>query len=437
MKLCKRVSINPKERMRKLYQHITLPKLLRHSYNGVRDDKNLEQGAGVDGVTFADIEREGVALWLDELRHNLTTGRYTPQPLKAYYKPKRSGGGQRKICVPTITDRTVMRAAMEILCPICDGGFADFNFAFRPGRSPTQMLKAIAGYVQLSGGCWVLKADIRNCFDSIQHKLVLNKLLSKSEDKYFNRLIEQWISLPIAGEERTPGIGLPQGLPISPILMNMVLSDLDNAWEECNYMLIEGVDLRTQVYMARYADDLILVGCLRKKLEEAYAAIRDTLAGLDLELKKEKTQMVNLETTPSGIVILGQRMAIEGNRIAFHPSEESIESLAERLTKTINEVQESDLKAREKAREIAARMAIQARAWASYYTLTPKEEQRDCITKALEMALEESSWLRGRKVKDKMWYLKNTGKLDINGLKLRTENWDAGLHRSSQLAPAI
>lgn len=254
---------------------------------------------GIDGVSIADIERdgiEGVKAFLDGLAAELENGTYRPLPVRRVTIPK-SGGGERNLGVPAIRDRVVQAAAKAVIEPIFEADFLDCSFGFRPGRSAHQALEVIRAEVN-RGRVWVVDADIASFFDSIRPDVLRQALEERISDRRVLGLIMGWLRAGVwTGETLIhPESGTPQGGVISPLIANAVLHRLDRIWVQQYWQL--GV-------LCRYADDLVVLCPTKERAEAAMAALAEILAGLGLSLAQAKTHVVDLREPKSGFDFLG------------------------------------------------------------------------------------------------------------------------------------
>jgi len=271
-----------------LYNQIALTDTLFEAWEKVASNDGR---AGIGGLTIADYSL-CVEQRLKDLSAELLTGTYQPHPLLKCHLQK-PNGGLRTLQIPTVRDRVAQTAAALVLAPIINAQLSSCTFAYRAGLSRMTAADEIEK-LRNDGYQYVLDADIRNFFDSVQHPLLLTRLSELIDDQELISLITRWLTAetvePMTNTRSRNAIGLPQGTPIAPVLANLYLDKFDDALEAEGFKLI------------RFADDFLVLCKTRPHAEAALKLSESVLKDLRLELHPDKTRIT---TFAEGFKYLG------------------------------------------------------------------------------------------------------------------------------------
>ena len=289
---------DPERRFHALYDKLTRRDVMWRAWVSVATNSGAP---GVDGVSIASIEEggtEAVGAFLDELAAELEAETYRPKPLRRVNIPKPGQPGKsRPLSIPCLRDRVAMTAAKSILEPIFEADFSPCSFGFRPKKSAHQALEVVRTTAN-KGATWVLDADISDCFGSLSFDAIMSQVGKRVSDQKMLKLIRAWLRAGVIedGVATDSVTGAAQGSPVSPLLANIVLNVLDQAWGR------QGQGLGTLV---RYCDDFVVLAPTRARAIEAKARIEATLEPLGLHLHPEKTRVSCLAKGQEGFVFLG------------------------------------------------------------------------------------------------------------------------------------
>ncbi len=270
-----------------LREQLLTESVLQNGWQRVQSNRGM---AGSDGVTVRRFG-ESLAVQLENLRQEVASECYEPLPLLEVMIPK-PGGGERRLAVPAVRDRVLQTAAALLLSPLLEREFEDSSFGYRPGRSVADAIARVAR-AREQHYRWVVDADIKTFFDEINHRYLLDRLRESLSDHSLLPLIELWLAAilqPESGERYLLVKGVVQGSPISPLLSNLYLDDLDERLAENGFRLV------------RYADDFLILCRSQAEAEQALALTRYELTLLDLSISEEKTQITHFD---EGFTFLG------------------------------------------------------------------------------------------------------------------------------------
>jgi group II intron reverse transcriptase/maturase len=243
---------------------------------------------GEDGVRWADYGRD-LETNLQDLNDRVHRGAYRPKPSRRVFIPK-ADGRQRPLGIATTEDKIVQSAVVEVLNAIYETDFVGFSYGFRPGRKPHDALDALATGILRKKVNWVLDADIRDFFTSLDHGWLEKFLEHRIGDKRVLRLIQKWLKAGVIedGSWTESEEGTPQGATVSPLLANVYLHYAFDQWVE----QWRRRQARGDMIVVRYADDFVVGFEHRDDADRFQAELSERLAKFGLELKAEKTRLI-------------------------------------------------------------------------------------------------------------------------------------------------
>lgn len=251
---------------------------LQSALKRVRANKGA---AGVDGLDINQSIEHLKSAW-PAIRGQLLAGTYRPSAVRAVTIPK-PDGGQRELGIPTVTDRLIQQALLQVLQPLLDGRFSEHSYGFRPGRSAHQAVLAAQAHVQ-SGKRIVVDVDLEKFFDCVNHDMLIDRLQKRINDAGVIGLIRAYLNSGIlsAGVVQQRHQGTPQGGPLSPLLANVLLDEVDKKLEQRGHSFV------------RYADDCNVYVGSRRAGERVMALLQRLYANLALKLNESKSAVASV-----------------------------------------------------------------------------------------------------------------------------------------------
>ena len=270
-------------RFTNLMHHLTA-ELLREAYDALKHNA----AAGVDDVTWQEYG-EGLESRIMDLHDRVQSGRYRAKPSKRVWLPK-PDGRHRPIGIAALEDKIVQQGTIWVLNQIYEKDFYGFSYGFRPERSPHNALDAIwVGIIQRKVN-WVLDADIKSFFDTINHAWLMEFLERRIADPRMLRLIRKWLRAGVSedGELSRTEVGTPQGSVISPLLSNIYLHYVLDQWVT-EWRKNKAIG---EVIIVRYADDFVMGFQYRREAERFLGEMKERFDQYGLEIYREKTRLI-------------------------------------------------------------------------------------------------------------------------------------------------
>jgi len=326
-----------------LMQHVCSGENIRKAY------KRVKQNDGSSGVDSQGVKSFGE--WYvtkgETLRKDLLSGNYLPDAVRAVEIPKPDGQGMRQLGIPTVRDRVIQQAIYQVLNPLFDGEFSQSSYGFREGRNAHQALRKSSEYIK-GGNCIVVDIDLEKFFDRVNHDRLMYRLSEKIGDKTLLKLIRKYLQSGIltGGLISQQTEGTPQGSPLSPLLSNIVLDELDKELEKRGHLF------------CRYADDCNIYVKGQKAGERVMDSIGRFIEGrLKLKINRQKSKVV-----PSGETkFLGYRIVKDG---ILTISPVNIDRLKDKIRKITKRNRGVSLKM------IITELNSVLRGWLQYFRLT-------------------------------------------------------------------
>jgi len=285
---------------------------LRRALKRVKQNKG---GPGIDGMRVEDLEDHLRQEWI-RIREELLAGTYRPEPVRRHVIDKQ-GGGKRELGIPTVLDRFIQQAVLQVLQPIYDKTFSEHSYGFRPGRNAQGAVGAAQRYIQ-EGRRIVVDVDLERFFDRVNHDVLMGRLARRIGDRRMLALIRRFLSsgMMANGVVMQRHEGTPQGGPLSPFLANVLLDEVDKELERRGHAFV------------RYADDLRVFVRSKKAGDRVMRSLIKLFGKLRLRVNKEKSAVDRVWNRP----FLGFAFWVApGKRIRIKVSRRSLDKMKRRV----------------------------------------------------------------------------------------------------------
>jgi RNA-directed DNA polymerase len=354
------------EAMRLMEEVLRRENLIR-ALRRVRSNKGTP---GIDGMTVEELTPYLKEHWA-RIREELFEGTYEPQPVRRVEIPKPNGRGVRPLGIPTVLDRLIQQAILQMLSPIFDPHFSGSSYGFRPGRGCHDALKAARGYVE-AGYRWVVDVDLDKFFDRVNHDVLMARVARRVKDKRLLRLLRRYLTsgVMVEGVIQPREEGTPQGSPLSPLLSNILLDELDKELERRGHRF------------CRYADDCNIYVKSKAAGERVMESLIRFLARrLRLRVNRDKSAV----DRPWRRDFLGYSMTWH-TQPRLKVAADSINKVKARIREVIRKGRGCSL------RKVMEELTPLLRGWVNYFRLS-----------AVKIAFEEmDGWIR-RKLRSILW----------------------------------
>ena len=370
--------------MSKLLDKILSRENMLEAYNQVKSNKG---SAGIDGITIEEID--------DYLRQNwrltkelIKQRKYRPQPVLRVEIPK-PNGGIRQLGIPTVMDRMIQQAIVQVISPICEPHFSDTSYGFRPNRSCEKALIKLLEYIN-DGYEWIVDIDLEKFFDTVPQDRLMSLVHNIIQDGDTESLIRRYLhsGVIINGQRYKTLVGTPQGGNLSPLLSNIMLNQLDKE--------LENRELR----FVRYADDCVVtVGSEAAAKRVMYSVSRFIEKRLGLKVNMTKTKIVR----PSKLKYLGFGFWKSAEGWKSRPHQDSVQNFKRKLKKLTSRKWSIDLDSR------IEKLNWLIRGWINYFALTNMKSTMLSIDERLRTRVRVIIWKQWKKKSKRLWGLLKLG----------------------------
>lgn len=373
--------------MSKLLEEIVSNSNMNRAYKAVVGNKGT---SGVDGVTVEELYDYIKENW-GTIKEQTLTRSYYPKPVRRVEIPK-PNGKKRKLGIPTVMDRVIQQAMVQVLTPICEPEFSEYSYGFRPNRSCEKAIIKVLEYMN-DGFDWIVDIDLEKFFDNVPQDKLMSYVHNMINDGDVESLIYKYLraGVMVNGKYENTEIGTPQGGNLSPLLSNVILNELDKELE------------RRGLCFARYADDcIILVRSEAAAKRVMYSITKWIEKKLGLKVNMEKTQI----TRPGKVKYLGFGFWYdrEQKRYLPRPHQDSVKKFKSKL-KSLT-VRRQSINFRERIRNINR----VTRGWVNYYAIGSMESALKRISEHLRTRLRMVIW--------KMWKVPSGRQRGLEALRV-------------------
>lgn len=373
--------------------------------------------AGVDGLKVSELKAYLQSHWLDH-KAALLDGRYQPQPVRKVEIPK-PGGGVRELGIPTVVDRLIQQALHQVLSPVFEPGFSEHSYGFRPRRSAGQAVQQARAYVE-AGYRWVVDLDLEKFFDRVNHDILMSRLARRIKDKRILQLIRRYLEAGIlqGGLVTARNIGTPQGGPLSPLLSNVLLSDLDRELERRGHKF------------CRYADDCNIYVKSERAGQRVLASISRFLEKtLKLKVNRAKSAVAR----PWQRKFLGYTVCKRKRNVRLKVSHESLKRFKGDLKVVFRQGRGRSI------RDTIARLNPKLRGWMSYFRHIGVKNIPQELDGWIRRHLRKILWRQWKRAYTRAKYLMQLGLSEVRAWTSAQNGrgawWNAGASHLNQALP--
>ena len=374
--------------------------------------------AGVDGMQVKDLKEFILTNW-KTVEQQMLEGTYSPQPVRRVEIPKPGGKGKRNLGIPVVLDRLIQQALLQVLTPVFDPGFSASSYGFREGRSAHQAILQAREYVK-AGKSWVVDIDLEKFFDRVNHDMLMARVARKITDKRMLKLIRGFLNAGAMenGLVSPTKEGTPQGGPLSPLLSNIMLDDLDKELE------------RRGLSFCRYADDCNIYVASQKAGDRVKRSITQFITTrLKLKVNEEKSAV----DRPDNRKFLGYTIAAGRKEPKLKPAKQSIERLKAKVKTICRKGRGRNI------RRIVAELTQALRGWVHYFKLSTVKKIFEELDRWIRRRLRSIIWRQWKRPRTRFRNLMKIGleedRAAMSAWNGRGAWWNAGASHTNQALP--
>ena len=360
---------------------------IQNVYKALERVESNKGAGGIDKMQTDEL-RQYISTHWDELKASITTGSYCPSSVRKVEIPK-AGGGKRMLGIPTVTDRFLQQAIHQWLSPQYEGEFSEYSYGFRPNRNAHQAVLQAQKFLN-EGKTWIVEIDLEKFFDKVNHDKLMSLLERKIDDKRILQLIRQYLRSGIMeGGAVSPRVeGTPQGSPLSPLLSNIVLNELDKELQQRGHSFV------------RYADDCSIYVRSEKAANRTAASITHYIEQkLKLKVNKEKTKV----SRPIESTLLGFSFYRSKDQWEIRISSKSIKRIKAKMK--ANTQRNNPANARVKIQKLETII----RGWVNYFVIAKAKSIMQQLDEMVRVRLRIGEWKSWKKIKTKIRKLISLG----------------------------
>lgn len=347
---------------------------------------------GVDGMTVDELPAYLETAW-PFVKEELISGTYKPQPVRRVEIP-RPDGGTRLLGIPTVVDRVIQQAIAQVLKPVFEETFSGSSYGFRPLRGAHDAVKKSREYIE-QGYTWVVDIDLEKFFDRVNHDILMSRIARKVKDKKVLKLIRKYLECGVLenGLKVSTGEGTPQGGPLSPLLANILLDDLDKELEKRGHKFCRYADDCNIYVRSERAGRRVMEGVRRILTEKLKLKVNESKSAVDRPWKRK---------------FLGFSFYCIKDRVGIRIHPKSVKKFKENIRKVTNRNRSISFEER------LEKLTVMGRGWVNYFGIADAKEVMDELDMGTRRRLRACLWKQWKRIGTKH---DNLVKLGVNDSK--------------------